>query len=147
MQIEDWLCEVFPNYTKAMAEGNEPCGKGHDMLDGGVADRWSCRWGSGETYKGELLFAEFSINHKICIYIVGDTVTICDNRYAGKTDEWIYCNHPQKMIYGCHPSKIHELESEKIEQILNSKIDCKFWKIVRDRVRQLYLEAQVNGIT
>lgn len=51
----------FPNYTEQMYEGNEPCGKGHELIEGGFADRWECKWGSAETNGNRIIHASFSI--------------------------------------------------------------------------------------
>ena len=45
--MKELLKSVFPNYTDAMYEGNEPCGKGHEHVNGGYCDRWSCKYGCG----------------------------------------------------------------------------------------------------
>ena len=87
----DSLFPSFPNFTEAMYEGNKPAGKGHEHIEGGYCDRWSCKWGGGESYKGRLLNADFKPNYKITIYICGDVLWITDLRHSGKTDVWEYC--------------------------------------------------------
>lgn len=82
----------FPNYTLEMYKGNEPCGTGHKLANGGIADRWSCKYGGGETYGDTILHASFSTNNKITIYIVGNHLWIVDSRYSGNSDIWEYSN-------------------------------------------------------
>lgn len=138
--IGDYLVSSFPNYKKEMYDGNEPCGKGHRMENGEFADRWETKFGSGETYKDEILNFSFSLSHRITIYIVGDVLSIVDNRYAGKTDEWCYFSNPSKgRVYGCFESRLHELEKERIDEYLNKRIpDCKIWNMVSERAKEIY---------
>lgn len=140
--MREFLKSVFPNFTDEMYDCNAPCGKGHEMIDGGVSDRWSTKYGNMESYNGEILHAEFSINHKITIYITGNHLWIMDIRYAGKTDFWEYTNIEGRGFPGspcCSERSRHTLEPEKIESILNTKIEnCKFWKMVQARAKELY---------
>lgn len=136
--IGSFLIQTFQNYTAEMYSGNAPCGKGHTMISGEVADRWETKYGGGETVNGEILFFSFSLSTKITIYLVGDALNIVDNRYAGKTDEWCYCNN-NKRIHGCADYLVHDLEPEIIEKILNTSIpNCKIWEIVQARAKELY---------
>ena len=140
--MKEFLMSVFPNYTEAMYEGNEPVGNGHKMLDGGESDRWSCKYGGGETYNGKILHADFSVNSKITIHIARDHLWIVDIRYAGKPDFWEYTNTEDEGFPGapcCNERSRHALEAEKIDKILNTKIDnCIFWDIVQRRAKELY---------
>lgn len=141
--IGDFLVSTFPNYTKEMWEGNIPAGKGHERVDGGFMDRWSCKYGGGESYQDIINNAEFSINYKITIYIVGSSLWIVDIRYAGKPDFWEYFNSDLKMPGSpcCSESSRHTLEPDKIEKILNTKIEnCKFWDMVQKRAKELYYD-------
>lgn len=140
--IGEFLTACFPNFTSEMYEGNVPCGKGHELVSGGYSDRWSTKFGGGETVNTEILHFSFSLNHKITIHIVGDILNICDIRYSGKSDVWCYCNKPENgMIFGCSNKCLHELEPEKIEQFLNTKIpNCKIWTIVQSRAKELYYQ-------
>lgn len=135
------LFPSFPNYTKAMYEGNEPCSKGHKLTSGEFADRWDCMYGGGETADNEIIHASFSINRKITIHICGDSLWIVDLRYYGKSDVWEYSNNGNlKMPLGacCNAKSIHQLEPEKIEKILSEEYDCKFWRLVQKRAKELY---------
>jgi hypothetical protein len=139
--IGDFLTTTFPNYTREMYEGNTPSCKGHERVNGGFMDKWSCKYGGGESYQDIIDNAEFSINYKITIYIVGSSLWIVDIRYAGKTDFWEYFNNDLKMPGGCccSESSRHTLEPDKIEKILNTKIEnCKFWDMVQKRAKELY---------
>ncbi len=138
-ELTSVLFPSFVNYTDEMYLGNEPCGKVRDHLNGGYRNRWSCKWGDGESYKGELINANFSINEKIRIYIIGSVLWIVDHRHAGKNDVWEYSSDPEKIrMHNKHPKLIHELEPDKIEKILNTKIDCKFWEMVQSRAKEIY---------
>lgn len=131
--------EAFPNFTEAMYAGNEPCGKGHEHVEGGFCDRWSTQFGGGESYKGRLIHANFSLNQKITVYIVGSTLWIVDIRHSGKSDVWEYTSDPDKIrTNNIHPSRIHPLEPERIEKILNTNIDCVFWRMVQSRAKEIY---------
>lgn len=133
------LYPLFVNYTDEMYFGNEPCGKGHEHVNGGFCDRWSCKYGCGESYNGELIDADFIINSKIKIFICGTTLKITDIRYAGKTDVWEWTNNPSLYGVCISPSCVHELEHEKIESILNMKFNCKFWDMVQKRAKEIYI--------
>jgi hypothetical protein len=130
--------EGFPNFTWEMYDGNAPAGKGHGVYGtDDFFDRWSCKYGGGETYKGRINHADFNINYKINIYICGDTLWITDIRYSDKSDVWEYSNKNDRTKRYNH----HELEPEKIEKILNTKIDnCKFWDMVQARAKELYYD-------
>ena len=144
--MKDWLTSTFPWYTAEMWEGNEPEGEGYNMVDGGKSERWKTKYGGGETYKEQILCAEFNINQEITIFITDDCLWIMDNRYSGKSDFWEYVNIEGHGFPGfpcCTENHRHRLEPEKIEKILNTKIDnCKFWDMVQQRAKELYL----NGI-
>lgn len=146
--MKDFLVSTFPNFKAEMYEGNIPCGKGHKMVDGGESDRWTTKYGGGETYNGEILNASFSLNHKITIYIVGKHLWIMDIRYAGKPDFWEYTNIEGMGFPGspcCNERSRHSLEPEKIEQILNTKIEnCKFWDMVQARAKELYAQGIIQ---
>ena len=131
---------VFPNYTWDMYDGNAPAGKGHEMIDGGVADRWEFKYGNAETYNGKILYAFFTISSKVSISIIRDSLWVLDKRYAGKSDFWEYCvNHGGMPGPPCVSEKCrHKLEPENLEKYLNSKFDnCKIWDIVQQRAKEL----------
>ena len=132
------LFPSFPNYTQAMYEGDEPAGKGHKHINGGYCERWASKYGGGESYAGEIIDANFSINTKTTIYIVGSHLWIVEQRYSGKSDVWEYTNDGYMKVILLHPLRIHEMETDKIEKILNTKIDCLFWTMVQKRAKQLY---------
>lgn len=140
--MKEFLTSVFSNFTSEMWDGNAPCGFGHKMIDGGTGERWSMKYGGGETYKGEILCANFSLNHKISIFICGNGLHIMDLRYSGKPDFWEYANREDIKFPGspcCSERSRHTLEPEKIESILNTKIEnCKFWNMVQTRAKELY---------
>ena len=124
----------FPNYTDAMYLGNEPTGS-WEMSTGKTMYRWSNCWGSGQSTTDGIFEANFQINSKITIYIVGGHLNIIDIRYAGKPDTWEYSNTEQRYF----KSFSHELEADRIEKILNTKIpNCRFWDLVQKRAKELY---------
>lgn len=129
--------EMFPsspNYTEEMYEGDEPSGS-WQMSTGKTMYRWRTRWGSGQSTDDGIFEAKFQINSKVTIYIVGGHLNIIDIRYAGKPDTWEYSNTEQRYFR----SFAHELEPDKIEKILNTKIpNCKFWDLVQARAKELY---------
>ena len=132
--------DAFPNYTDAMYLGNEPAGKGHEHVDGGYCDRWECKWGNAETYKGRIIHAAFSLNRKIRIYITGNALWVVDIRYAGKTDFWEHCvNCPGMPGPPCiSESSRHKLEPERLEKYLSTAIpNCKLWDMVQARALEL----------
>lgn len=131
---------AFQNYTRDMYDGNIPAGKGHEMVDGGFADRWEFKYGNAETYNGQILNASFNVSRKVRIFICGDSLWIVDNRYAGKSDFWEYCvNHcgmpgPPCIGENCR----HKLEPERLEKYLNAKFsNCKIWDMMQKRAKEL----------
>jgi len=131
--------ESFPNYTDAMYAGEEPCRKKPDFLNGGYRDVWTTQYGVGESYEGRLLSARFHLNAKISVCIIGSVLWITDYRYSGKTDVWEYTSDPDRIrTILVHPSRIHTLESDRIEKILNTDIDCTFWHMVQSRAKEIY---------
>lgn len=142
------LFPSFPNYTQDMYEGNAPCGKGQQVLDGNESDRWVCMYGSGESYNGEIIHIRFNLNQKISIYIIGNHLWIVDLRYSGKNDFWEYTNIEGLGYPGspcCAKQSRHSLEPEKIEKILNTKIEnCKFWDMVQARAKELYSQGIIR---
>ena len=135
--MKDFLTSVFPNYTEAMYEGDEPCGKGHELIRGGCADRWECKYGVGETSGEDVLCAHIIINRKIQLFVCRDCLRIVDNRYAGKTDVWV-CDSNGELTTSDSKRRTHPLEAEKIEQVLSTKFAGLFWKMVQKRAREIY---------
>ena len=127
---------VFRNYTGQMYDGDAPCGIGHEIEGGGYTQRWACWYGTGETNGDVVLLANIAIDKKISLFVCADTLHIVDIRYAGQTDTWEYCNNG--TITAQKGSKLHALENEKIEKILNSPLPGKFWAIVRKRATEIY---------
>lgn len=124
----------FPNYTEEMYEGNEPT-RNWQMSIGKTMYHYHTKYGDGDVVDGSIFDAKFSINQKITIYIVGGSLNIIDIRYAGEPDTWEYSNTEQRYFR----SFAHELEKDKIEKILNTKIpNCKFWDLVQARAKELY---------
>ena len=140
--MTEFLKSVFPNYRDGMYEGNLPAGKGHERVEGGWFDRWATRWGGGESFDGILSYAWFSPTTKITIFIDDDMLTISDMRHAGKPDIWEYTNRAGQRVsirWSIAQAHYHQLEPERIEAILNTKIpDCRFWDMVNARARELY---------
>lgn len=135
--------ESFPNFTWEMYDGNKPAGNGHEHINGGYCDRWSTRYGGGESYKGELINADFSISRKVTIYIIGaSNLWITDIRHDGKPDVWEYSNTDMSLCTPIAPMHLHELEPERIEKYLNSKFDCEFWRMVQARAKSIYEERK-----
>lgn len=118
-------------------EGNVPCGKGHELVGGGYAELWQCKYGGGETDKGKVLFARFYINHKISIFIINDHIKITDIRYSGKSEVWEYTNDGYLNNTCLNPKNVHKLEQENIRDILNKKYDCEFWRIIQKRAKEM----------
>ena len=144
--IENCPFPSFPNFTKEMYDGNAPCRKGYRMIDGGESDSWTTKYGDGETYKGEIINAKFNINQKITIYITGNHLWIMDLRYSGKNDFWEYTNIKGRGAICSNESLQHSLEPDKIEKILNTKIEnCKFWDIVQARAKELYSQGIITN--
>lgn len=131
---------VFPNYTRDMYDGNAPAGKGHEMIDGGFADRWDFKYGNAETYNGKILHASFNISSNVHIFIHYDSLWVTDFRYKCKTDFWEHCvNHCGMPGPPCvSETSRHKLEPEKLKKYLNSKFDnCKIWDMVQQRAKEL----------
>lgn len=139
--------ESFPNFTDEMYLGNEPCGKGYELVSGGYADRWSTSFGGGETKGNEILDFSINLNYKISIFICGDMLHILDIRNDGKPDFWEYSNNEKMLMPGspcCSERSRHTLEPERIEKILNTKREnCKIWDMVMSRARELYEAAKL----
>lgn len=133
----EFMMSVFPNYTEAMYEGNEPARFGHEMVNGGRSDVWSCKYGSAETYKDEIITADWIINYKVRIFICGNLLWITDIRHSGKPDIWDYTSDGKVRFIG-NMKYHHDLEPEKIESILSREYDCKLWGLVQARAKALY---------
>ena len=130
----------FNSFSEAIYEGNEPAGLGHRHISGGICDCWSCKWGGGESFQGELLFGDFKLNKKLTVYIAYDVLWIVDIRHSCKCDVWEYSSNPEKLKMNNLQEKfIHQLEPDKIDEILNIDIDCKFWKMVQRKAKELYV--------
>ncbi len=133
----EFLNSISPGYTRAMYEGNEPAGIGHELIGGGHSDRWATKWGGGESVDGVIQHCSFNLNRKVTIYIVGNMLRIVDLRHDGKTDVWLYAN--SSWVSPTY-FRQHELEPARIERYLNTKIPgCKFWDMVQKRAKDLYL--------
>lgn len=133
--------EWMPNYTWDMYYGNEPAGKGHELVGGGYADRWECRYADAETVNGKILHASFNITPKVTLYLHHDSLYIIDVRYSGKSDFWELCVNCSGMPGPpcCCESSRHVLEPEYIEKYLNKKFqNCKLWDMIQQRAKELY---------
>lgn len=131
----------FPNYTREMYDGNEPAGDGCKMVDGGTAERWVTRYGGGQTYNGEILYFCFSLNSKVTIYIIGDTLNIVDLWRSADIHSRCYYNGGKsgRIVPSFNERLIHPLDPELIEKYLNTKIpDCKIWDMVQKRAKELF---------
>lgn len=142
--MKDFLTSVFENYTEQMYEGDQPCGKGHQLTGGGYADRWECRYGVGETSGESVLVAHIIINCKISLFICADVLEIIDIRYSGKSDVWGYNSKGDFTLPYVSPNHIHPLESEKIERILSMEFPGCFWRLVQNRALEIYSNAKAK---
>lgn len=136
--------EIFPNYTHDMYDGNAPCGKGHEMVDGGFSDRWEFRFGNAETYKGEILYASFALSPKVNIFVSSNSLWVLDKRYSNKSDFWEFCvNHSGMPGYPCFSERCrHTLEHDKLISILSMKIEnCKIWDMISKKAKELCHES------
>lgn len=134
------LHTINDSFSEDMWNGNKPCALGHENINGGHNDLWQTRYGGGETYNDNICFFTFSLNHKISIFLCGDYICITDIRYAGKFDTWIYQN--KNAILMRQNGNDHILEPDKIEKILNTKIEnCKIWEMIRRRAWELLATA------
>lgn len=132
----------FETYTADMWNGNEPSCKGSYWFSNDewiIAEKWECRYGGGETINDQIVQCNFWINRKIGIHIARNHIWIVDNRYTGRTDFWEYsdCEAFKMPGWPCF-SEVHrhQLEPEKIGQILNTKIEnCKFWNLVQAKAK------------
>lgn len=127
-----------------MYEGNEPSRKGAELVSGGYADVWSCMYGGGLFDGEEIIYASFSQNQNVNIYIFGDCLWITKFMFSGKYAILEYSNKQSvKMPTGvCFAkSRISKLEHESIEQILSKRYDCRFWQLVQRRARELYTKS------
>lgn len=131
----------MPNYTWEMYNGNEPAGKGHELVSGGYTDRWECRYGDAETYGNTIFHASFNIGRKVRLYLHYNSLYIIDVRYTGKPDFWELCvNCPGLPGPPCvSESSRHVLEPEYVEKYLNAKfLNCKLWDMIQKRSKELY---------
>lgn len=145
----EFLHLINPRYTIAMYEGNEPVGKGHEHINGGFCERWECKWGGGETYKGEIVNCDFYINSKVSIHITSDSLWITDIRYSGKPDTWEFCvNHSGSPGLPCrNPRNIHLMEWDKLIGYLNTRIpECKLWDKVQAKAFEILDTTKVQVI-
>lgn len=135
---------AFHGFTDEKYLGNAPVGKGRQTVSGRYLDRWHTKWGGGESLDGEIWFGDFSLDDKRTIYIVGDVLTICDIRYAGKADFWEYSSR------GKADKELrrfaHNLEKDRIGKILNwNGADCEFWKMFQRKAKELYERSEYKG--
>lgn len=147
-ETQDRPFACFPNYTWEMYYGNEPAGKGHELVGGGFADRWDCRYGDAETNGEQILHASFTISPKVNLYICRDSLWIVDVRYRGKGDFWECCiNHPGMPGAPCVSERNrHKLEHENVMKYLDAKFpNCLLWDMVQKRAKELYLSSMEGG--
>lgn len=134
VDIEEFMIEIM-GLEPDMYNGNKPTTKGHKRVSGEYNDKWCTKYGDGETFKDKIDFFSFNLNHKINIYICGDTLWITDIRYSGKSDVYDYCNNGKLQS---NNRTRHELEPEKIGKYLNTEIpNCKIWDMIQKRAWEL----------
>lgn len=137
--------DCFPNYTWEMYNGNEPAGKGHELVGGGYADRWDCRYGDAETINGKILHASFNINNKVTLFLCRDSLWL--TKITGK-NIWQYCvNHSGMPGSPCVSEKcIKAMEAEDVERYLNAHFpNCLLWEMVKSRAKELLREQERGG--
>lgn len=137
-EMKDVLCSIFPHYTEQMWDGDLPAGVGHKLPSGGYADRWSCRYGDGETSGDSVLWGSVNLSTNISVFVCGDHLEITDIRASGV---WGYDSRGEFDLPGTLPQNIHQLDREKVEKILATEFPGRFWQLVRTRALQIY-----NGI-
>lgn len=142
--MKDFLISVFPNYTKAMYEGNEPCGLGHQRESGGYNDRWETKYGGGETYGNIIDYAEFHFDANMSLSIVGGECHLLVILANSKFKE--YASSPA-MRHLCSSEKQRiQLSEEEIERLLNKQIpNCRFWDIVQQNAKEIYERRSEGG--
>lgn len=89
--------------------------------------------------EGNVVYADASLNHKVNVFIVGDSLRIYDIRYAGDTRTWGYaiCGGKRDCIWPASD----ELEDERIDSMLRIvNIDNPVWAKVCRRAREMWLE-------
>lgn len=138
--IFELLHSINGSFSEDMWNGNAPCATGHKNINGGYNDLWQTQYGGGETYKDKVCVFTFHLSPKVSIFICGDYLRITDIRYAGKFDMWIYQN--EDLIPMRQNGNDHILEADKIEKILNTKIEsCRIWEIIKKRARELLVSG------
>ena len=132
-EIAECLIEVFPNFTIEMYEGNIPSCKGHEHINGGYTDKWSTRYGGGESYNGEIICCNFAVSKTTTIHIAGESLHIFKN-LQNKTVEYTNDGISIKGLL----LNVYEMDTNEVEKIINMNFDCEFWKMVQKKAKQLY---------
>lgn len=92
---------------------------------------------------GDVVYADASLNHKVNVFIVGDTLRIHDIRFSGDTRMWGYVIRGGKRI-SIWPAS-DELEDERIDSMLRAaNVDNPVWVKVCKRAREMWLQEIVG---
>lgn len=93
----------------------------------------------GSAQRGDVVHADVSLNYKVTIYIVGDTLRIIDIRHDGDPKAYGYCAC-EGHVNDIWPS-VYQLEDERIDKMLRLKnIDCPIWEPICKRAREIWME-------
>ena len=93
--------------------------------------------------EGKVVVADVSLNYKVTIYIVGDTLRIIDIRHDGDPKAYGY-SAAGGQLKDIWPST-YPLEDERIDRMLRLKnIDCPIWEPICRRAREIWMEEIEN---
>lgn len=116
-------------------EGRKP----HTVEPTGYTEYKTWFGGARFSPEGNVVYADVSLNYKVTIYIVGDTLRIIDIRHDGDPRAYGY-SAAEGQMKDIWPSTL-QLEDERIDRMLRLKnIDCPIWEPICRRAREIWME-------
>lgn len=120
-------------------EGRKP----HHIEETGYYEYRTWFGGARFSPDGRVVVADVSLNYKVTIYIVGDTLRIIDIRHDGDPRAYGYAA-AGGQVKDIWPSTF-QLEDERIDKMLRlENIDCPIWKPICKRAREIWMEEIAN---
>lgn len=141
--MDEFLFETFPNYTRAMYDGNKP--NYYSPGIHGDIGNYSCKYGGGQIdANGELIYSNVSLDKLNNIYIVGNFVKFIHIPYDGIPHAWGWDNERGYFKEGSGKDCTPSYPKEYILKLLNKKKDY-VGTVLYEKTKEKFLEVFNKG--
>ena len=145
----NFLHSVFPNYTVAMWQGNEPSiPKYFTHVSGSPVQHWSWEYGSADTYLSEngyvIINADVKLPSELHVFICGDRLEISYIPYIADDKYWKWSNDEDGNL--SMKGYQYAVPEAKIRRMMNKELpDSVIWRLIKERMWALFEAAEYKG--